>query len=63
MNKIYTDLTRCDHDELGDSLNKVVWLESPSNDLDCKEKLTELALVESLKLHFSTASLLDKLRC
>ena len=61
MNKIYTDPTRCDHEEMNDTVNKVVRLDSSPAYLASDERLTELALVKSLKLHLRTASLFDKL--
>jgi hypothetical protein len=62
MNKIYTEATSCDHDEIGGNEIKADLIDFRRANSASAKELTELALVESLKLHLRTSSLFDSLR-
>ena len=61
MNKIYQDTTSCDHEELRDIENNSDVLGHRKSNNSANEQLTALVLIDSLKLHVSTARLCDSI--
>jgi|GEM_PF-6584358 len=61
MNKTYPDKTDLDHVELASNENNLAQLHSGSSLNPSEKRLTELALVDSLRLHLRTSNLFEEL--